>query len=353
MSSNRFTGITYRVMMAIASGLLALSYVSMVVNPAKAWILVIFGLLFVPLFLLNLLLLIWAIKRRSKAFIIPLLTLLPSFFFTGRYVQFFNTEVDNDRGCVRLVSYNVGRFVAGGRTKTNMAANRDSIVNFLKKQDADIICLQEFCSSDLASVRTFLNQHFPDYTPVWYLYTRRRLSFGNVILSRLPVKGKGKIIFEKSTNLAIYADVMTDGGLLRVYNCHLESYSISLSRLVKSVGKDRKILKETESKMKNSISRRPKQVDQVFSHIVDSPHESVVCGDFNDSPVSYTYYKMCQGREDSFVEAGVGFGATYSTLWPLLRIDYVLYPQSFDALSHRTPRLEYSDHYPVVVDIAQ
>lgn len=353
MSSNRFTGITSRLMMAIASGLLALSYVSMVVNPAKAWILVIFGLLFVPLFLLNLILLLWAIKRRSKSFIIPLLTILPSLFFTGRYIQFFDSKPESSQENIKMVSYNVGRFAIGGRSRTDLNSNRDSIVSFLKKQDADIICLQEFRSKNLSDIKSFLSSQFPVYHPVWYLYSRRGGSYGNVILSRLPIKGKGKIIFENSTNLAIYADVLTSKGLLRVYNCHFESYSISLSRIVKSIGKDRNVLKETETKMRNSIARRPKQVDQVFRHIGDSPYESIVCGDFNDSPVSYTYYKMCKGREDSFVRAGVGFGATYSTFWPLLRIDYVLYPQSMEAVSHQTPRVGYSDHYPVVVEISQ
>ena len=56
-------------------------------------------------------------------------------------------------------------------------------------------------------------------------------------------------------------------------------------------------------------------------------------------------------RKDTFVEAGKGFGATYSGLWPLVRIDYVLYPKHFKAVSHRTPRLKYSDHYPVVAEI--
>ena len=68
--------------------------------------------------------------------------------------------------------------------------------------------------------------------------------------------------------------------------------------------------------------------------------------------MSYTYYRLSKGRDDSFRKAGEWFGATFSFLWPLLRIDYVLYPEEFRAISHRTPHRPYSDHYPVVTEIS-
>ena len=82
---------------------------------------------------------------------------------------------------------------------------------------------------------------------------------------------------------------------------------------------------------------------------VDSaPVRSVVAGDFNDTPLSYTCFRLLRGRHDSFVRAGKGFGATYSSLWPLLRIDYILYPKDLEAVSYRVDRVRYSDHYPVI-----
>ena len=73
--------------MMVVAGLLILSYLSVLVNPAKAWGLSFIGLAFVPLSIANLFLLLWAIKRWSGSFVIPLLALLPSLFFLGRYVQ--------------------------------------------------------------------------------------------------------------------------------------------------------------------------------------------------------------------------------------------------------------------------
>ena len=81
-------GIAARVLMLLSAGLLALSYVSMLVNPAKAWYFTFFGLLFIPFILLNVIMLIWAICRKSRTFIIPLLALLPGLLFIGRYFRF-------------------------------------------------------------------------------------------------------------------------------------------------------------------------------------------------------------------------------------------------------------------------
>jgi len=345
MARNWFFGLTSRVLMLIVAGLLILSYASIVVNPAKVWLISLVGIFFVPLSIMNLILLLWAVKRRSKSFVIPLLALLPAFFFVGRYVQ---TDSEEDRiarmshtgNTVKILSYNVGRFPM------------DSIFTFILDQDPDIICLQEFHTDDVDEVRTMLRKRMGEYNADYYLFPTGNGAFGNLTLSRIPVKDKGVIKFEESANLAIYTDYSHCGQDFRVYNCHFESYNISMSGIVRAlVGKGGSVFAETGNKMKRSITRRPKQVDKVFSDIEKCPVESFVCGDFNDNPMSYTYYRMTRGRKDAFVEAGDGFGATYATLWPMLRIDYVLFPERFKAVSHEIPRVPYSDHYPVITEI--
>ena len=69
-------GLTVRTLMLMNAGVLILSYLSMYVNPAKAWFMTIFGLLFIVFFIVNLLLLVWALRRHSGSFVIPLLALL-------------------------------------------------------------------------------------------------------------------------------------------------------------------------------------------------------------------------------------------------------------------------------------
>ena len=354
MSKSFLGGLTNRVLMSIAAGCLVLSYLSAFVNPAKAWFLTLPGLLFFPLALLNIFLFGWAVARRSKAFLIPLIALLPTFFFLGRYFRF--AAGDNSMAgpdAVRIVSYNVGRFGmhAENSGAASRAACRDSVYSFIEKCDADIICLQEF--STQGNARKELSERFPGYDIEYYLFSGRFSDFGNVILSRLPIRDKGVVKFDGSTNLSVYADIFEAGRKIRIYNCHFESYNISFPGMVKSLREKRKdVLHETEEKMKRSLSLRPKQVDKVMRNIADSEYETVLCGDFNDNPMSYTYQRLIKGHDDTFCKAGSGFGATYAALWPLLRIDYIFTPENCRIISHKSPRIRFSDHYPVVADVS-
>ncbi|HAY17623.1 MAG TPA: hypothetical protein DCY24_00005, partial [Rikenellaceae bacterium] len=63
-------GIIARMLMLLAAFLLLLSYASMVVNPAKAWYMTVFGLLFVPIAILNVVFLILSIRKGSRSFLI-------------------------------------------------------------------------------------------------------------------------------------------------------------------------------------------------------------------------------------------------------------------------------------------
>jgi len=354
---NRFFGITSRFLMLVVAALLALSYLSIVINPAKIWVVSLSGLFFVPLMILNLLLLLWAIKRKSRSFVIPLLVLLPSFFFIGRYVQFNSDETIDQpvaENVVKVMTWNVGRFAMKDKSAgiENRADCMDSVFRFIKENDADIICLQEFHVRDANRIREYLRRHFTEYNAEYYLFEEQGGSSGNVTLSRFPVKGKGKIKFDESANLAIYTDYDVHDCSFRVYNCHFESYNVSLTGFVRALADhDSTFVAETGTKVKRSITRRPKQVDKVFEDIENCPLESFVCGDFNDNPMSYTYYRMTRGRKDAFVEAGNGMGATYDLLWPMLRIDYVLFPDHYHAVSHDIPRVPFSDHYPVITEI--
>ena len=354
-NKNWLLSITATVLMLIAAFLLFLTFSSAVVNPAKAWKMTALGLLFIPVMILNILFLIWAIRLRSKAFLIPLIALLPSLLFAGKYLQFSSGGADKSGNTVKIVSYNIGHFLLGREAEYKGYAGRlacmDSVVKFIRQTDADIVCLQEVGLNGEHDVRKFIQDHFPDYDSGYFVFINDGGAYGNVTLSRFPIVEKGRLEFEKSSNLAIYTDLEIGGTKLRVYNCHFESYNISTAKLIQSWRRDSTFVQDTEERFKRSIIRRAQQVDQVMSDIEDCPVEAIVAGDFNDNPMSYTYFRLMKGRKDSFVEAGKGFGATYSSLWPLIRIDYILYPKHFKAVSNQIPRLKYSDHYPVVAEI--
>lgn len=348
-----FYGLTSRMAMAVIAILLGVSCLSFVINPAKVWMISLLGIAFFPLLAANAILFVWAIIRKSKAAIIPMLALLPCLFFLNRYVQLPSGTSDDVDADIKMISYNLGRFSLSSKKEGLSSKEQcvDSIFTYLKRQNADIICLQEFYLSK-GNVRSYVQKYFPGYCAEYYIFPGENGSFGNVTLSKIPVSAKGVVKFEKSANLAIYTDHVVGERRFRVYNCHFESYNISFAGMAKDLFRgDADVFAETGSKMKRSISRRPKQVDQVFSDIESCPYEAFVCGDFNDNPMSYTYYRMTRGRKDAFVKGGSGFGATYSHLWPMLRIDYVLVPDRYKTQNCEVHKVKFSDHYPVVAEI--
>ena len=140
-----------------------------------------------------------------------------------------------------------------------------------------------------------------------------------MILTKFPIRGGGKITFKNSTNLAIWADLRIGRGTVRLYNCHLESYSISFTSIIKRLFNRDTFSDEFISlhgHLKESNIKRAEQVDRVMNSISECSIKTIVCGDFNDTPMSYTYHQLQKRHKDCFVEAGNGFGATYSRLWP-------------------------------------
>lgn len=330
----------------VLAGLLMLSYLSMVIDPAKAWIFTLFGLLYPVLAPLCFILFIWALLRRSRMRGVLLVALLPSLIIVGRYYQLRGPKPGKEAS-LKVISYNVGLFVHASGERQDRLELADSVCAYLRRADADIICLQEFYLPSSVPLEEYLHRQFPGYQLEYYVFTGKSGHAGNVTLSRFPVSARGKDVFEKSANMALWTDIRLPGGTLRFYNCHFESYNISLPALVKGIGDDA-LMEETGIKMRRSIKERPGQVAEVLREMDAAPVRSVALGDFNDNPLSYTYFRLVRGRKDSFVQAGKGFGASYSSLWPLLRIDYILYPPELEAVSYKVDKVHYSDHYPIV-----
>ena len=315
-------------------------------DPAKAWFFTLFGLLYLPVFLLTLVFFLWSLFRRSRMRGMLLLVLLPSLFFFGRYFQFKGVE-DAPEPTLKVVSYNVGLYAHSGDAAQRLAL-ADSVSAFLARTEADIICLQEFWLGT-GNVEAYLKAHFPGYQADYFVHSGRHGQSGNVILSRRPIVHKGKLDFENSNNLAVYADIRLDSATVRFYDCHFESYNISLSGVMQKLLHRDEVVEETGRKMRRSITQRPSQVAEVMADVDAAPFRSVVLGDFNDNPLSYTYFRLSRGRRDAFVTVGKGFGATFREWWPMLRIDHVLYPSDLEAVSYEVPKVNYSDHYPVIV----
>ena len=108
---------------------------------------------------------------------------------------------------------------------------------------------------------------------------------------------------------------------------------------------------ETHEKMLGTFIKRSQQVDRIIEDINKTPHRTIICGDFNDTPMSYAYHTLAKNRKDTFEEAGKGFGGTFIPVWPLLRIDYLLVPEDSQCITHTVHKTQLSDHYPVSAEV--
>jgi endonuclease/exonuclease/phosphatase family metal-dependent hydrolase len=106
------------------------------------------------------------------------------------------------------------------------------------------------------------------------------------------------------------------------------------------------------SKFRQAYRIRYLQADQVREQLDLSDYPTIITGDFNDVPNSYTYFTIKGDFQDAFVKKSWGLGRTFFFISPTLRIDYVLTDKNFEVLQYKRDLVPYSDHYPVITDIS-
>lgn len=346
-------GITFRLILIVAAAAMFLSYLAVYINPSKFSLPLFFGLFFIPILAINILLLLLALLRRSASAWITVVALLPALLFSDLFYKFGSSkEIEREGIELKIASYNVGMFSAS-TNKMERDNCRNKIRELLSHHKPQIVCLQEFFADNHTQADTLFGEY--PYRHYHMFKARNGKLFGSMILSEFPIESSGVISFPNSTNLSIFADIEHFGRVLRIYNNHLESYNISFTSLAQKFSQKDHLnreeithdLVETHDKMKDTFIKRSEQVNRIIESINKSALPAIICGDFNDTPMSYTYYTLSKERKDSFEEAGKGFGGTFLPVWPLLRIDYILFPDEFECSEHTIHKIEYSDHYPI------
>lgn len=345
---------------------LGISYLALFLSPEYFWMFAFMGLAYPILLIINILFLaFWLVVRWRRALFSGIIILLGISKISDLYQWRKEPEqakidsLNAQDSSLRVMSYNVRLFDLYNWTENKNTRNK--IMDLIRKQQADILCLQEFFYEDTGTFNTLdtLMQIQPA-THVHIEHTahvKRVNHWGIATFSRYPIVEKGLIQFRDSTdNISIYTDIKAYGDTFRIYNLHLESIrfrredykalqTITGNEDQTNLDGPQKII----SRMRRAYIRRARQTDIIRSHIQDSPHPVIVCGDFNDTPNSYAYHQISKNLNDAFRTAGSGIGTTYIGMIPFLRIDYILYsPEAFDPLYFRVLRRKFSDHYPVI-----
>ena len=300
---------------------LIISYLSVFIPPDKFWIPALFGLAFPFLAIGNIVFLMFWLFVKPKFFALSLITFLMGFGFHTRYFQIAGKHTKKEG--IKVLSYNVRHFAGDG--DANQKDNAQRIVDFLNEQEADIICLQEtrLRKNNIFNLpKTVKNLKSIEH----YQYARSSTTYGSVTMTRFPIINMGEIRFGNSRNMSIYTDIIIAPDTIRVFNVHLQSYLIDPNKysIIESPGLDEeqdiKEMREMSSKYKKAVQMRAGQAREIRKDIDESPYPVIVCGDFNDSPISYSYQKLRGKFKDAFVSSGKGFGRSYIGKLPSYRL---------------------------------
>ena len=103
------------------------------------------------------------------------------------------------------------------------------------------------------------------------------------------------------------------------------------------------------NKLAEASAIRAKQAEAIAAEIKKAPHPYViVCGDFNDNPISYTHRVIAEELDDAFVESGCGLGISYNQNRFYFRIDNILISKNIQSYQCTVDRsIRSSDHYPI------
>lgn len=322
------------------------------VNPAAHPVIGVVGLAFPVLLALNMAFLVFWLCTRKRWALIPFLGFVVGYGPVSVYCPLSMLR-DAPDGAIKVLTYNVYNF-HGWADDERCCEITDYIIN----QDADIVCLQE-AEAPMKWRADCLDSIFAQRYP----YRETTLSEGGgsdalTVLSKYPIVGHEHIEYASAFNHseAYWLAIGRDTVLL--INNHLESTALpqAMRQRFKTLVKgelDGDSMK-TESKalvakLAESTARRAPQADSVAAFIERHQGTPVIlCGDFNDSPISYVRHTIARQLIDCYADTGNGPGISYHYNGFWVRIDNMMCSTHFTPYRCTVDRsISASDHYPV------
>jgi len=324
------------------------SYLAPYVNPSEYWYFSFAGMAYPVLLLVNVFFfLYWGFQVRMTC-LYSLVAMLIGYNHLTAYFQTDPKKAKVITRTIKVISLNTHNFGA----PENKASANNSLSEIFKDDMPDILCLQESYESN--SFKGFiLKKELKKYNMAYVkIDDNKLLGKGLPMLSVFPIIDKGLIIYDStSTNFSAYIDIVINKkDTVRVINTHLQSihfekYDYQFVNNAQ-IGDDTDVVstKNILRKLKTGFIKRSAQVDHLVEFIEQTRYPIILCGDFNDTPVSYAYNKLSVGMKDAFKESGSGIGTTYTGPFPSYRIDYILFNEQFDGFNFKTVTTTFSDH---------
>ncbi len=349
----RYVGRIVLVLNLLAALALWVCCLSTRLHPATFPKLTLLGLSFPAILLVNILfIVVWACTNYRRVWI-PIVLMLPCTGYILDYCPLSLGGSERPDGCLKIVTWNTSNF--GGEWEDKEEGKRLT-KDYLKNCQADIICLQESSIWE-ESIREFLDS----MKNMGYCYDR---DHGTMLFSRLPIVESDTLAYETHTengirgNSSKWYKLLAGEDTLILVNNHLESNRLKRDikkKYVETLDKpEYERLRESGhdigSRLKQSTSLRGYQTDSLVSlaqRFEGMP--TILCGDFNDTPISYTYQQLVEVLKNTYRESGTGIGLSYNQRGFWVRIDHIFVSshwQSYDTQVDTS--IHTSDHYPLV-----
>jgi endonuclease/exonuclease/phosphatase family metal-dependent hydrolase len=319
-----------------------------------------FGLFFPFILAFNVLfLLFWLIFKKWVQVIVTISVLLICWGSIHAYFPFHSRTEAIPENCIKILTYNVMRF---DYTKKHTKENPNPIIQYVIDQDPDIVCFQEFGTAETSKKELTMSDVIKAFTqtPYYHIeslkYPYASYVFGLAVFSKYPILSTQKLPIKSDYNGSFVVELDINGRKTTLINNHLESNKIAADERSDYYN----LTKEPDTQKLEAFTHtmfqrltpafklRAGQADLIAEVIKENKNPYViVCGDFNDTPISYARYKIKGDLKDSFVESGSGMGITYNRHRFLFRIDYIFHSKNIKAYNCTVGNLKDSDHYPV------
>jgi endonuclease/exonuclease/phosphatase family metal-dependent hydrolase len=348
----------------IALFCLLVSAFSGLISPEKSYLITYSGLFFPFILGFNLILLILCVLARKWKHV--LFSLVVFILCSGSIYTYFPLHRKTKtipENCIKILSYNVMSF---DHLHKHTSGKPNPIIQYIIDCDADIVCLQEYAYainnksalSQESIIQALKGTPYTHFQQIRILYGGQ--DYGVAVFSKFPILKTERVPYDSNNNGSMVVELDIHGRKVTLINNHLESNQLSEEERLEYYDMTKEINTENleafthkmHKRLTPAYKKRAKQAELISSIVskVIAENENpyiIVCGDFNDTPLSYTRYKIKGDLKDAFVDTGSGMGITYNRHRFLFRIDYILHSKNIKAYNCTVGKGRDSDHYPI------
>ena len=327
--------------------------------PARLGVLPVLALVAPLVFVATVLMMLyWIIRWKWRRAAVMIVLVVAGLFYAPRYFnpQFrrIYDEAAYPRSAIKVMSYNLRCFFPDDREGDYTT---DSVAAFVRRFNPDVICFQEYLLRS-KSMRERFDSLLGDYRKTVLEAVTPHIA----IYSRFRIADSGRMAYMDADSLpsgkGMWADLVVGSDTVRVFNVHLNGTSINSNdidyivnyRYMSDTARNTKLYGMVKRLNANTVNRSY-HVDVLAGALAETDRAKILCGDFNDTPMSYAYNTLSRDMKDAFRECGRGYSHTFRGFFDLLRIDFALFDERrFDVLSYEVPdSVCWSDHLPVCV----